>query len=475
MQLNPTQFFHASDPSRTLTFSNPADRRYYIDFSAVRGGSIIRRLERVITRAEPDKPTCQLFTGHIGCGKSTELRRLQAELENQGFHVVYFESTEDLDMANVDISDILLAIARQISRNLEALDIQIQSSRFRRFLQGAWEVIQDVLHPDITGLSLQAPEVEVPLLGVKPAKDIGFSVKEGEYSLSFGIGELTGRVRNDAGMRSLLRQYLEPRVNQMLEVINGELLEPAHKKLQQMGKQGLVVIVDNLDRVDNRQKEGSKRTLPEYLFVDRGDQLRQLQCHVIYTILLNLAFSNEFELLKNRLGDVKRLPMIPIQRQDGSDFAEGMGLLKQMVLARAFPDVSEEARLQGIDQLFDQPAMLERLCQISGGHSRNLLRILRRCLEEDDPPITQDCLERAIREHRDDLSLAITDDEWALIQQVTQQQKVSGEDGHHTLLRSLFVFEYDDPTEGRWFAVNPALRETKKFRSIQSSKHQTIP
>ncbi|NEQ99738.1 MAG: hypothetical protein F6K30_24055 [Cyanothece sp. SIO2G6] len=290
--------------------------------------------------------------------------------------------------------------------------------------------------------------------------------------MSFGIGELTGAVRNQAGLRSLLRQYLEPRVNQMLEVINSELLGPAQAKLQQRGKQGLVVIVDNLDRVDNRQKEGSKRTLPEYLFVDRGDQLRQLQCHMIYTIPLNLAFSNEFELLKNRLGDVKRLPMIPIQRQDGSDFAEGIDLLKQMVLARAFPDVEAGERSQGIDQIFDDPMMLERLCRISGGHSRNLLRILRRCLEEDDPPITQDCLERAIREQRDDLSLAITDDEWALIQQVTQQQKVSGEEGHHTLLRSLFVFEYDDPTEGRWFTVNPVLRETKKFRSLPNSGHQ---
>ncbi|NET52563.1 MAG: hypothetical protein F6K09_28955 [Merismopedia sp. SIO2A8] len=322
---------------------------------------------------------------------------------------------------------------------------------------------------------MQAPEIEVPIIGAKPAKDIGLSVSEGEYSLSFGIGELTGRVRGDTGMRSLLRQYLEPRVNEMLRVINQELLIPAQQRLQQMDKQGLVVIVDNLDRVDNRQKEGSKRTLPEYLFVDRGDQLRQLHCHVIYTIPLNLAFSNEFELLKNRLGDVKRLPMVPIQRQDGSDLATGMALLKQMVLARAFPDADATERLQGVEQIFEQPTMLERLCQISGGHSRNLLRILRRCLEEDDPPITHDCLERAIREHRDDLSLAITSDEWALIQEVTQQQKVSGEDGHHTLLRSLFVFEYDDPTEGRWFAVNPVLRETKKFRSLQAANHQTIP
>ena len=59
----------------------------------------------------PDEPTCELFTGHIGCGKSTELLRLKAELEQEGFHVVYFESSQDLEIGDVDITDIMLAIA----------------------------------------------------------------------------------------------------------------------------------------------------------------------------------------------------------------------------------------------------------------------------------------------------------------------------------------------------------------------------
>ena len=466
MKLDPIQFFHACDPSRTLRISAPGDYKYYIDFAPVRGGKIIKRLERtILNRSHLNQSTCQLFTGHIGCGKSTELRRLQAELEEQGFHVVYFESTEDLDMANVDISDILLAIARQISLNLEARNIRLQPNRFRQVLKGAW----DLLNSEVTGLRFQIPEIQMAGIGVKSPKDIGFRIENGEYSLSLGIGELTSTARNSEGVRSLLRQHLEPRVNTILEVINTELLSAAKQHLQK----DLVVIVDNLDRVDNRQKEGSTRTLPEYLFVDRGDQLRQLDCHVIYTIPLVLAFSNEFEALKHRLGggnDVKRLPMVPVQNWDGTDNLEGLKLLEQLVLARAFPEVESEERLNLISKVFERPETLNRLCWISGGHIRNLLSILHRCLEEDDPPITQDCLERAIREHRDSLSLAITEDEWALIQQVEQQKRVSGEDAHQTLLRSLFVFEYDDPKEGRWFQMNPALRETKQFKDFQAKQ-----
>ncbi|MEM9212970.1 MAG: ATP-binding protein [Cyanobacteria bacterium P01_F01_bin.150] len=467
MQLDPIKFFHACDPSRTLQISKPEDRKYYIDFASVRGGKIIKRLERtILNRSQLGEPTCQLFTGHIGCGKSTELRRLQAELEDQGFHVVYFASTEDLDMANVDISDILLAIARQIALSLEPFKIQLQPTRFLKIINEA----KALLTSEVTGLTFQAPDVEVAGTGIKLKKEFGIKRDNDSYSIAFGLGELTSTARNSENVRSLLSQHLEPRVKTILEVINKELLEPAQKQLRDQGKEGLVVIVDNLDRVDNRQKDGSKRTLPEYLFVDRGDQLRQLDCHVIYTIPLVLAFSNDAEYLKNRLGggnDVKRLPMVPIYKMDGSDYGEGIQLLKQMVMARAFPDAPPEQRLDFVDQVFDSPDTLERLCRIAGGHSRNLLSILHRCLEEDDPPITRDCLERAIREYRDSLSLAVEDHEWELIQQVAQQKRVSGEKAHQMLLRSLFVFEYDDPQEGRWFEVNPALQETKQFRGQQ--------
>jgi hypothetical protein len=40
---------------------------------------------------------------------------------------------------------------------------------------------------------------------------------------------------------------------------------------------------------------------------------------------------------------------------------------------------------------------------------------------------------------------------------------VSGEVNYQTLLRSLFVFEYQDQ-QGRWFGINPVLAEAKQFQ-----------
>ncbi|ABA21727.1 conserved hypothetical protein [Trichormus variabilis ATCC 29413] len=433
MKLDLIRFFQACNPSKTLAVSKPEDRQYYIDFSKVRGSKIIDELGRTITRLSPDEPTCQLFTGHIGCGKSTELLRLKSELEQQGFHVVYFESSQSLDMADVDVTDILLAIAREVSQSLEAIKINLKPGYFQN------------LFTEIVGF------LQTPL-------DIGV-----EAELSVGIGKITAKTKDSPKLRSQLRQYLEPRTNGILESINKELLQPAIAKLKLQGKKGLVVIIDNLDRIDNSLKP-TGQIQPEYLFVERGEQLNQLSCHVVYTIPLVLIFSNALGRLTNRFGiDPKVLPMVPVKLQNGTKFAQGINLLQQMVMARAFPGVSWEQNQTLITEVFDSPETLDRLCLVSGGHLRNLLMILFRCLQQEDPPISRECLDRVIKQRCNELSLAITPDEWEVLYQVAQDKSLRGHEKYELLLPSMFVFEYRDE-DGSWFDINPILAEAKDFK-----------
>jgi AAA ATPase domain len=435
MKLDLQKFFQASNPSKTLVVSKPEDRQYYIDFSVVRGAKIIEELGRTISRLSPETPTCQLFTGHIGCGKSTELLRLKAELEKQGFHVVYFESSQSLDMADVDVTDILLAIAQEVSKSLEDIKINIKPGYFQNLFQEIGEFLQTPI-------------------------ELG-----GE--LSVGIGKISAKTKDSPKLRSQLRQYLEPRTNGILEAINNELLIPAKDKLKDKGKAGLVVIVDNLDRVDNSVKP-SGYYQPEYLFVERGEQLNQLNCHVIYTIPLVLVFSNALGRLTNRFGvDPKVLPMVPVQLRNGADFEKGIQLLQQMIMVRAFPGVSWEQsqnlNLNLITQVFDSADTLERICRVSGGHLRNLLMLLFRCLQREDPPISRDCLESVIKQRCNELTLAITPDEWQSLREVGQNKTFRGHEKYELLLRSMFVFEYRDE-DGSWFDINPILMEAKEFR-----------
>ncbi len=451
------QFFQACNPSKSLDYGNEEQQKYYVDFAKARGGIIIDQLAKTITRS--DDSTCQLFTGHIGCGKSTELLVLKDKLQREGFHVVYFEGTNEFDKADVDISDILLAITRQVSRNLENLHIQTQAQGFRKLLKGA----VDLLNSEFKGLKINIPGLEN--LGV------GYTAGKGEFSLAFGIGQLNLKAKASKDIRGLLREYMNPQINTIIKAINEELLEPAREKLKsQLKKKGLVVIVDNLDRIDNKLI-GTNRTLPEYLFVDQGEQLKQLHCHVIYTIPLVLTFSNDQEIIRNCFGsEPKVLPMVRIRegRDDDSLYEEGLNLLKQLILLRAFPhfrDYTLEEQLALISEIFNPPEMLDLLCTVSGGHVRNLLVLLFSCLQQEDPPFSEDIVKKVITERRCQIRRTIGQEEWKLLKQIAHNKKYEAneEDQYQSLVKSSFVFEYSNQKGEIWYDINPVIADAEEL------------
>jgi len=427
--LDVKEFYQACNPS-PLDLKNAQERKYYIDFSSVRGGNIIEELKRTIDLS-PNRATCQLFTGHIGCGKSTELQRLKVDLEKKNFHVVYFESSQVLEMGDVDVTDIMLAIAKSVNQSLEEIQIRLRPPYFVRLFHDIAEILQTPI--DLT-----------------------------QVELSVGLAKIIAETKDSPRLRNQLRACLEPQTNDIIRAINDELLALAQEKLNKIGKTGLVVIVDGLDKLANVEKP-TGRPQPEYLFVDRGGQLNQLNCHVVYTIPLELIFSQCLARLANIFGSqAKVLPMVPVQLRQGGDYPEGMALLQQMVMARAFPDVNLVQRIDLIPKVFDRPETLERLCRVSGGHVRHLLMLICSCIVQKDPPLSHDCIEKVIRASRNQFNGAIKQNEWELLGQVWKTKTIAGKEQYQTLVRNLFVFEYQDD-DGSWFDVNPILVEGRTF------------
>jgi energy-coupling factor transporter ATP-binding protein EcfA2 len=444
MNLDLPQFYRVCNPSTTFDMSAAEERKYYIDFSSVRSRNIIDELQANITLFSPEEATCQLFTGHIGCGKTTELLCLKSILEDEGFQVVYMESSQSLNLADTDIGEILLTIASHLSQSFEVLELTSSTLLWQSLLQELWKILNR--------------EVES-----QPLALVSVMEKNGISSLNSELRTITLHAKKCPELRLKLRQYLEPRISLILKAINTELIEPATVALKQLGKKGLVTIVDNLDRLEAVQKPWG-RSQPEYLFVDRGEQLCKLNCHMVYTIPLSLIFSKDFGRLSQRFGcDPKILPAIPVRDRHGRDFEPGIGQLQQMILARAFPDVATEDRQSLIPQVFADRQTLDRLCYMSGGHARNLLRLLHRWIEKDRQfPLSRKGLEVAIRERRQQLVLSLSGEEKDLLCQVAKRKRILGTENYQFLIRHLLVFEYQDD-EGSWFDINPMLSESQEF------------
>ncbi|HEY9728738.1 MAG TPA: ATP-binding protein [Chroococcales cyanobacterium] len=438
MRLDLAAFQEACSPQGALIGENEGER-YYIDLSPVRGGKLIEEFKKAIALSSGE-PTCQLLAAPVGSWKAQELQRLKAELEKEGWHVVYCKASQDVDFADVTILDVLLMFACQVSASLEALGIQLKSNYFAR------------LFNDISTLQLS----------------MGMLMED---ELSLGIAKLIASSKNNPQFRLQLRLYLEPQTEELLNAINEELLQATTAELKLQGKRGLVAIVDGLENVTSRRLPIGRMQL-ESLFIDQGIQLRSLNCHKIYTIPPKLISSNEYEALKNRLGGgkpPKMLPMVPVRHRDGRKCAEGMKLMQQVVLVRAFPDADPEQRIGFIEKVFDSPETLARLCDISGGYVRHLLALLHQCFWEENPPFSRNSLERVIEEYRLGLMSAVDEHEWKLLHQVQESKHLSSRGHCRALLTSMFVYEYHDSI-GPWFDPNPVLIETEQFKSAIATK-----
>jgi hypothetical protein len=142
----------------------PARSDTYVDCSSVRGDwDILVELGSKIVDSE--EFTCQLFSGHKGSGKSTELIRLLNEyLSDQGFLVVYFAADNgDLEPGDVQYEDILLSCVINILKTVPAPSTS-QSHSLMGWVQKNWEWIQQFIPAKS---SLEEIKIEANLVFVK--------------------------------------------------------------------------------------------------------------------------------------------------------------------------------------------------------------------------------------------------------------------------------------------------------------------
>ena len=436
-KVNWNEFFKASNPSLVVDVGMPKDKKYYIDFSSVRGTKVIEEIENTINNSSPD-PSCQWFTGHIGCGKSTELLRLKNSLQYNGFYVVFFQSTEHLLLSDINIGAILWIIAFEISKSLVMVDIEVgETAGFKGFL----DRIANILNIELQG------QIDIPGIA-KVNFDSG-----GVVSLVGGFYKITASIKDNTELGRQFKQFVGSRTHDLLKFINNELLEPAKHKLNK----DIVVIVDNLERIPPMSLS-TGQTLAEAVFVGGRDLLSNLCCHMVYTVPLELTFSVEHLALGM---SPQVLPMVRIKLRDGSNFPNGIEKLREMILVRAFPDIDRADLNDCITRVFDSSKTLDRLCQMSGGHLRQLVRLLYGCLQKKkEPPIiiTEDDLEKVIVKERGQLEKIIREEYLNILREISRTKNFIGMARYPELFRGWLVFEYHNPAI--WYDINPLLLES---------------
>ncbi|MGQ9628665.1 MAG: hypothetical protein ACUVV0_17395 [Anaerolineae bacterium] len=425
--------YQACHPDEPL---EPGDPRY-VELSHVRGkedvaARIARRVSRTLSGYHK-----QLVTGHRGCGKSTELKKLQANLEEKGFLAVYFDAEGTLDTADVDYLDILVNIARAVEEAARQNGLRLN----RKLVKA----LDDWFAERIL--------TEEQRHDVKRTLEVEFGVGAQVPLLARMLAAVTGQIASGSSRKVEIRQVLERELKLFIQYLN-DLLNDISVRAIRKGKKGLVVIVDGLEKIQYRLFPDGQSS-HSALFIQHADQLKAPDCHLIYTVPISLLFNAN-------LGDAfpadpEVIPMVKITQPDEArtPYQEGRDALYNILASRV-----------SIEDVFESPDSAWKLVEASGGSVRDLLRMMRFACDEAEKRIAPAHVEAAIRRLGREYDYLIRDEDVETLLEVARQCRAPNNDRAGRLLYLRLVMEYIDDEHGRWADVHPLVKDSPRLKGL---------
>jgi len=430
----------AEDLANAVKLCNPAvpldpteDAALRVDLDGVRGGDRLLRMVRNVQRLGAAASSLQFVSGHIGAGKTTELRRLREALlkqpEDTRPTVLMLDATPLVETSDIDLEDLLVALWR------EMLDANIRTAL--PVLHELWKKdLRNFLLSQATG----APDFIKGLLNKLPE-----AAREGLSRLA------------DA----LKFQPLEQRraLRQLIGSMSDVLIRGLNRALEEIRKQAagpVVLIIDNLEKVS-----AARREVVEHLYMERLRALLDLNAHLIITAPLFLVYSSAGATLTANYGrDPTVLPMVRVAKR----FAEGAGPDLDGIAAMA----EVLTRRVNFERLFvEKGEAARRIAVASGGSIRHALTMVEAAInEQDDPPITAASVDRGIRLLQEDRERAVPEGWLSTLGTVHRTNRFPAEctaETQREMLRGLVVLEYQNGDPSPYFDVHPLVVRSRRF------------
>ena len=424
-------------------------KHFYVDLSNVRKDKAIQGVNlRLEDQIEGGTPDAILFTGHRGCGKSTELKQIQAQWA-KNYHVIYIEATRETDIQDLRYTDLYLLVVRHIELALRDLDLKLNSSLRQQFEDWFSQVTKET---DVTLEKSINVQGEVSLGAEAPF-------------LAKLIFKLLAVIKGSETQKRKIRQVLEQDISKLQSYTN-LLLTDAHQKLKEKcpDSKGFLIIFDNLDRCSP--------DVGHHLFCDYAAQLQALGCTVIYTAPISVVYSQAN--LNHTFGNPNIMPMINIYQYD-TDHShlsyDDRGVQAVMSII--------EKRVE-ITKIFESQTQLSNLAKASGGHVRQLMNLIQNaCLSarvDGHGKITSEDVNYAIQQEQFIFERIIPAIHYPILVDVyltktlpKDPQQTDIDQLGNKMLANLSVLEYNG--QQRWNYPNPVVIRNQFFqRALQERK-----
>ena len=311
----------------------------------------------------------QLLSGYRGTGKSTELRRLKARLEESGYLVFLCDVEGYLNLSMpVDVSDFLMVVAgmfgEAVNERLEKDNHPLHESYWERF-RIFW-----------SGLHIDDPKLSA-------------SIGTGQASIG-----IQANLKSDPTFKEQLQKHMAGHLGALVADVR-TFLEGCVKRLRECyGDREVVLLLDSIEHIRGTLANAEDvHGSVERLFAGHSEKLHLPGMHVIYTVppYVKVRYPNVDALYEP--GGLIVLPAFKLFNQDANrtPIPKNFDAMQQVVIHRG-----DWRRLLG-----NERPPLDRLIRNSGGHLRDLLRLLRQVLlRAQDLPVPERTVEAAISQVR---------------------------------------------------------------------------
>lgn len=424
--------YRRCDPIKPL--SGEALDHWYVDCSDVRGvPDFVEHMAKPIEyltgtdEAAAGRPFAHIIvSGHKGCGKSTELHRLQARLQAANYTVVYVDVASQVIADEMDVEAIVMAMIRAL------VEARLPGLK-EKHIDGAREWFARVLQEKT---AIRAAEI-----GVTAEAGLG-----GESPLLKLLAAFKGYIRQATEEKRTFeveyKRYLGELAGQL-----SVLLARAREGVESGGRDGLVLILDGLDRVESRQ-------LQDEVFVDNQALFAELLSHTVFTVPISLVCSDASRQVQDAFGEPCLLPCINLEREDGAGLDRG----RDVVLRRCDGGLFEEG-------------VVDYICRQSGGDLRNIMRLLREAIgAAAGPRIAMADAEAAFYSVARGFANWLTPEDYEALARHHRDRHLSPTDDlGRRLLMAGAILAYAN--HGNWFLVHPAVQALTGFRdALQGSR-----
>lgn len=357
------------------------------------------------------RPPKFFFSGHRGCGKSTELLHLMA---NPGIQKKYwplnFSIREEADIIDLDFRDILLAIGSRMFRDYRKTGGKLPDQLLKELNSWRGKVEEEVktIH---TG---------------RAAYEIGAGIDA--FFSNAGL-----KMRLEPVTRAELRQVFERDITGLISVINN-ISTAIYSKEHRIP----LILIDDLDKPNLEEARA--------IFHDRRNIMMQPNCAIIYTVSSALFYTKEFEAIRDQAIFLPNIKLHPYKEPEVKD-REGYQTLRRFVQIRINPNL--------VDSL-----ALEEAISNSGGVFREMARIMRtaigRARRRRAAKVENIDVEWATTEIRNEYRRILDKADIEILKKVHQQNRLEYDDRLRPLLQLLAVLEYRNGDN--WCDIHPVLR-----------------